>query len=326
MVSPTHFIPATAGESCGSPLDNAETERVAMDHFSFRADWMAREYPFSPHTFVTPRGARMSFLDEGPRTDEAVLMVHGNPTWSYYYRHLVRALAPTQRCIVPDHIGMGLSEKPQHYDYTLDMRISDLAALVASLGLRRVHLVVHDWGGAIGFGFATRHPSLIGKLVILNTAAFVANRIPTRIALCKLPLIGPLIVRGANGFARPAVTMAMHRRQLSLAEKRGYLAPYDSWANRVAVNAFVRDIPMKPSHVTWATLQAIERGLTQFRDRRAFVVWGGCDFCFNDYFLDRWREILPQAAIHRVADAGHYILDDARDEVIPLIKTFLQQA
>src|SRR5829696_8867069 len=144
--------------------------------------WIGCEYPFSPRSFLTPGGPRMSYLDEGPRIDEAILMVHGNPTWSYYYRHLVRALSPTHRCVVPDHIGMGTSDKPaNNYAYTLATRIADLEALVGSLGLTRVHLVVHDWGGAIGFGFAARHPRLIGRLVILNTAAFASRRIPTRI-------------------------------------------------------------------------------------------------------------------------------------------------
>ena len=135
-------------------------------------DWLAKLYPFAPKSFPTPRGAQMSYLDEGPRTDEAVLMLHGNPTWSFYYRDLVRELSPHLRCVVPDHIGMGLSSKPGHYDYRLANRISDIEGLVDSLGLRRVHLVVHDWGGAIGFGFATRQPERVGSLVIMNTAAF----------------------------------------------------------------------------------------------------------------------------------------------------------
>jgi haloalkane dehalogenase len=285
---------------------------------------MAPEYPFVPHVFTTPSGARMSFLDEGPRNAEAVLMLHGNPTWSYYYRHLVRALAPGTRCIVPDHIGMGASEKPLHYDYTLATRIADIEALVTSLKLSRVHLVVHDWGGAIGFGFAARHPAMVGRLTILNTAAFASPHIPASIALCKLPVLGTAIVRGFNGFAWPATRMAMHRRSLSEVERRGYLWPYDSWANRVAVNAFVRDIPLRATHPTWPTLQSVEQGLGQFRDRPALILWGGRDFCFNDHFLARWREILPQAKIHRITDAGHYVLDDARDEVIPRITEFLR--
>jgi cis-3-alkyl-4-acyloxetan-2-one decarboxylase len=287
-------------------------------------EWLARQYPFAPKSFVTPRGAALSYLDEGPRSDEAVIMLHGNPTWSFYYRHLVTALAPTQRCIVPDHIGMGLSAKPQDYDYTLATRIADIEALVASLGVRRVHLVVHDWGGAIGFGFAAKHPEMIGRLVILNTAAFLSDDIPARIARCKWPLIGPLIVRGLNGFAGPATTMAMHRRTLTAEESRAYLFPYDSWANRVAVSAFVQDIPLSQGHPSWPALAEVATGLPQFQDRRALVLWGGKDFCFNDRFLARWQKYLPQAEVHRIADAGHYVLEDARDEVVPRIANFLR--
>ncbi len=285
--------------------------------------WLAQLYPFSPRKFLTPGGASMSYLDEGPRSDEAVLMLHGNPTWSFYYRELVHTLAPTVRCIVPDHIGMGLSAKPQDYNYTLAQRIADIEALVGTLKLKRVHLVVHDWGGAIGFGFAARHPHLIGRIVILNTAAFASPHIPGRIALCKLPLLGPLLVRGLNGFAWPATRMAMHRRALTAAEQRAYLFPYDSWANRAAVSAFVQDIPMSESHPCWQTLREVEQGLGAFRDRPVLVRWGGRDFCFNDHFLARWREIFPQADVQRIADAGHYVLEDARETVVPDVTRFL---
>lgn len=289
-------------------------------------DWLAREYPFAPRDFVTPRGARMSFLDEGPRTEAAVLMLHGNPTWSFYYRRLVRALSPARRCIVPDHVGMGLSDKPQDYPYTLAARVDDVTALVSVLGLKRVDLVVHDWGGAIGMGFAARNPGCIGRLVIMNTAAFAIDRMPARIALCRRPIIGPLFVRGLNGFACPATWMAMHRRRLTRDERRGYLFPYDSWANRVAIDAFVRDIPMRPVDRSWAALAEAECGLRQFRDREMLIVWGGRDFCFDDVFLGRWRELFPMAAVERIADAGHYVLEDAFEIAVPRIAGILAAA
>ena len=285
--------------------------------------WLAQLYPFTPHTFVTPRDARMSYLDEGPRNDEAVLMLHGNPTWSFYYRELVQALSPNLRCIVPDHIGMGLSEKPGNYSYTLETRIADVEALVAKLGLKKVHLVVHDWGGAIGFGFADRHPEIIGRIVILNTAAFLSLRIPARIQLCKLPLIGPFVVRALNGFAGPATWMAMNRRALTTDEKDAFLFPYSSWRNRVAVSAFVQDIPLSPAHPTFGMLERVEKGLAQFRDRSVLILWGGKDFCFNDEFLARWRELLPKAEVHRFDDAGHYVLADAREQAVPRATAFL---
>lgn len=285
--------------------------------------WLRGEYPFTPHRHRLPDGTGLSFLDEGPRTRGAVVMVHGNPTWSYYYRHLVRALAPTRRCVVPDHVGMGFSDKPEHRAYTLAQRIADLEDLITSLGLEQIDLVVHDWGGAIGLGFAGRHPEKIRRLVILNTAAFPDNRIPARIALCRAPLLGPLIVRGCNGFAWPATWMAMARRALSAEEKRGYLYPYGSWGDRVAVSAFVRDIPMDTAHPSHATLAGVEAGLAHLQGKDALIVWGGRDFCFNDHFLERWRKLLPGAPVHRIADAGHYVLDDAREEVVPGITTFL---
>jgi haloalkane dehalogenase len=292
-------------------------------------DWLQPLYPFSPQQFTTPGGARMSYLDEGgggqgsAPAGEAVLMLHGNPTWSFYYRDLVKALAPRLRCIVPDHIGMGLSEKPENYSYTLAQRIDDVAALVSRLGLTRVHLVVHDWGGAIGFGFAARRPDLVGRIVVLNTGAFPSQRIPARIALCKTGFPGTALVRGLNGFAWPATWMSMARRSLSAVEKKGYLLPYDSWANRVAVDAFVKDIPLSESHPSWSALVATASGIERLRDNPALILWGGRDFCFNDSFYAEWRKRLPGADALYLADAGHYVLDDAREEVLPRIASFL---
>jgi pimeloyl-ACP methyl ester carboxylesterase len=286
-------------------------------------DWLRRLYPFEPRSFSTTGGARMNYVDEGPRSEEAVLMLHGNPTWSFYFRDLVQALSPHLRCIAPDHVGMGLSDKPPDYDYRLGTRIADIEALVAHLGLRRVHLVVHDWGGAIGFGFAARRPELIGKLVILNTAAFVAPWIPRRIALCRTAFPGTLLVRGANAFAWPATWMAMHRRKLSAEEKRAYLWPYNSWANRVAVDAFVKDIPLEPTHPSMPMLRKIEAALPEFSDRPVLIAWGGRDFCFDERFLGCWRAVFPQAQFEPYADAGHYVLEDAGLEIRSRISGFL---
>lgn len=279
-------------------------------------------YPFTPRTLTTAGGARLSYVDEG-RGDEAVLMLHGNPTWSFYYAGLIRAVSPIVRCVAPDHVGMGFSDKPEDYDYTLATRIADVEQLVASLGLKRVHLVVHDWGGAIGMGFAARHPDMIGRIVVLNTAAFASPHIPFRIAACKWPLVGRLIVRGANGFAGPAGSMSMARRRLGDAEKAGLLLPYDSWANRVAVSAFVQDIPMNAAHPTWTTLAEVEQGLVQFQNHPALIVWGGRDFCFNDHFYAEWRRRWPQAETIYLQDTGHYVLLDADQEVVPRITAFL---
>ena len=285
--------------------------------------WLAELYPFTPASFRTPRGALMSYLDEGPRGDEAVLMLHGNPTWSFYYRDLVRDLSPGTRCVVPDHVGMGLSAKPGHYDYSLATRIADIEALMDFLGLRKVHLVVHDWGGAIGFGLATKSPERVGKIVILNTAAFVSERIPVRISLCRAPLFGEFLVRGLNGFAEPATWMAMASKRLTWNERRGYLFPYDSWANRIAVHRFVQDIPLEASHRSRATIEEIERGLPKLSDHAKLIIWGAKDFCFDLTFLSRWREIYPDAKVECLEHAGHYVLEDAGADARFQIAAFL---
>lgn len=286
-------------------------------------DWLRAEYPFTPRAFTTPGGARMNYLDEGPRSDEAVLMLHGNPTWSFYYRHAVQRLAPRFRCVVPDHIGMGFSEKPPAHCYTLASRIADVGALVSALGLKRMHLLVHDWGGAIGFGLATRHPERIGRIAVLNTAAFHPECVPARIALCRTRFPGTALVRGLNGFAWPATWMAMHRRKLTPAERRGFLAPYDSWANRVAVDAFVKDIPTATNHPSWTTLDEIERGLPRLTGHALSLIWGGADFCFDDGIFRRWTEFFPNAEKNYLPGAGHYVIEDARDEVLALLEKFL---
>lgn len=280
------------------------------------------EYPFESRYFDVGDGVRMHYLDEGPDSDEAVVMLHGNPTWSFYYRHVVQALRGRMRCIVPDHIGMGLSDKPASYPYQLARRIGDVQKLLAHLRLKRVHLVVHDWGGAIGMGVATRAADLTGRIVILNTAAFPDARIPRRISVCRWPVVGAALVRGLNGFAGPAASMAV-AKPLAPAVRAGFLAPYDSWAHRVAVHQFVRDIPMELEHPSRMILQQIGIDLAWLRAKPILIGWGGRDFCFNDHFYERWKQVFPQAETEHYADAGHYVLEDARERIIPRIAEFL---
>ncbi|HUJ42076.1 MAG TPA: alpha/beta fold hydrolase [Opitutaceae bacterium] len=288
-------------------------------------DWLRRLYPFEPKAFTCSR-ARMSYVDEGPRSNDAVVLLHGNPTWSFYYRDLILALTGAGlRCVAPDHIGMGLSEKPRNYAYRLAGHIENLGGLIENLGLRHAHLVVHDWGGPIGFGWAIRHPEMVARIVILNTAAFPSPRIPLRINLCRTPLLGAWWIRGLNGFAGPATRMAMHRRAMEADVKRGYQFPYGTWADRIGIARFVADIPMRKTHPSRATLEEIERQLSRFRQNQVLLGWGGADFCFTKRFYNRWLDIFPQSEAHFLSGAGHYVLEDARDELVPKIAAFLNR-
>lgn len=282
---------------------------------------VAAIYPFERNYFETPAG-RMHFVDTKSGSRGTVVLLHGNPSWSFLWRDLIQALAAQGfRCIAPDHIGMGLSDKPQSY-LTLADRIAHVEALLAHLGIEKFSLCVHDWGGAIGCGVAGRHPGKIEKLVITNTAAFRSQNIPRRIALCKLAGIGPSLVKYFNAFAWPATFMSVTKK-LSAAVKAGFLLPYASPRERTAVANFVRDIPLDASHPTYETLCAVEKGLENLADKPMLIAWGGRDFCFDDTFYAEWVKRFPKAKTLYCENAGHYLLEDAGDKIIPAVCAFL---
>ncbi len=284
-------------------------------------------YPFKSHFFDRGAGLQMHYLDEGEGAP--VLMVHGNPSWSFYYRNLVQALSGSRRCIVPDHIGMGLSDKPgdEAYAYTLAQRIDDLDALVSSLNLTEpLTLVVHDWGGMIGFGWAVRHPEQVARIVILNTGAFPLPKEKALPGLLKLTRthLGALLVRGFNAFSWGATKVGCTRNKMSPEISQAYRAPYDSWANRIATLRFVQDIPLGPDDAGFDLVENVAANLHQFSTTPALIAWGAKDFVFDDAFLRQWRKYLPQAEVRVWEDASHYILEDAAEEVIPFVANFIR--
>ena len=286
------------------------------------------EYPFGPQRIQVGKNLNLSYVDEGDKNSKPVMMVHGNPTWSFFYRNLIKMLKDNHRVIVPDHIGCGLSDKPQDYDYTLKNHVDNVTTLFESEVLpilkdknMKMDLIVHDWGGAIGMGLATRYPDFIDKIVIMNTAAFTDINIPARISICKLPVVGEKLVRHFNAFAWPATFMAVEK-PLSKAIKKGFLLPYNDYNNRIATARFVKDIPMKEDHPTWNTLKDIENKLDTLKGEK-LLLWGAKDFCFSPHFYERWCQIYPKAKKHFIASAGHYLLEDAPEETQREIKAFL---
>jgi len=283
-------------------------------------DAFRKLYPFESH-YLSLEGRKYHYLDEG--TGDPLVMLHGNPTWSFHYRALIAEFRNTHRVIAPDHMGCGLSDKPQDYPYTLERHIANLEALLDSLKLERTTLFLHDWGGAIGMGYAERHPERVKRFVIFNTAAYPASRIPFRINICKLPLVGALAVRGLNAFAGLAPAMACAKQErMTPAVKAGYLAPYDSYAHRIALLRFVQDIPMSPAHPTYRLVEDIGMGLSAFQDRPMLIIWGERDWCFTTGFLAEWQKRFPQAEVRRVPDAGHYVVEDAHEQIIPWVREF----
>ena len=303
---------------------------------------VSRLYPFAPNYIEvagrsaaagtseggTSEGAahRMHYVDEGQGSP--VLMVHGNPSWSFYYRDLISELKSSHRVIAPDHIGCGRSDKPNddHYDYTLSTRVADLGTLIDSLDLRDITLVVHDWGGMIGMAWAAQHPDRIARVIVMNTAAFpllTGKNLPASLALARTPGMGALLVRGANAFSRGAVRHCVTRRPMSKEVAAGYLEPYDSWAHRIAVHRFVQDIPLEENDRAYPIAKETADALVRLVDKPMLICWGLRDFVFGHQFLDEWIDRFPGAEVHRFEDCGHYVLEDAADEIIPLVRNFI---
>ena len=310
---------------CRLPDSNESRDTVAMLQ-------LTDDFEIPVHRFMTG-GYSLAYRDEGPalegdsppRHDLTILCVHGNPTWSYYYRNVFSRFSEHHRVVAVDHVGCGESEKPARGDfpYRLIDHQNNLADLIEHLDLRNVMLLAHDWGGAIGLGALLRCRERFSSIVLLNTAAFPPPYVPLRIAACRIPIIGTLGVRGLNLFARAAVSMAMSRSSLSDRAAAGLLRPYDTWSNRVAIDAFVRDIPLTKKSPTYKTLLELERQLPSLAEIPSLLVWGMKDWCFRPECLSRFREVWPDAEAVEISDAGHYVLEDATEDVLLSIERFI---
>lgn len=296
------------------------------------------DYPFTPRRLEVRPGIAMSYLDEGPRDGEVVVMLHGNPSWSFYWRHLVMGLRDRYRCIVPDHVGMGLSDKPDdgggvrpprtpgRYSYTLQSHVHDLATLLDALGITGpVTLAVHDWGGMIGIGWALQHLPQVRRLVILNTAMFplpAAKAMPWQLSLGRDSRVGGWLIRRFNLFARGAAWLGTTRR-LPAVVRHAYIAPYVGWNNAISTLRFMQDIPLREGDRAWALVAEAGRRLPEFANRPVFIGWGLRDFVFDRHCLDAFTAALPQADVHVFEDADHYVLEDKHEALVPMIRDFL---
>ena len=283
-------------------------------------------YPFKSH-FMDIDGFKYHYVDEG--AGPPVIMVHGNPTWSFYYRRLIQDLSPRFRTIAVDHIGCGLSDKPaaDHYDYTLERRVDDFESFISRLELNdKITLVLHDWGGMIGVAYALRNLDRIGKIILLNTVAFLkpaGSSLPLRLKLIRhFKPFAALAVLGFNAFARSALFMAT-AKGLPEDVRSGLIAPYNCWQHRIATLKFVENIPLKPEDPSFETVKTVQDQLHRLKNVPMLICWGMQDFVFSRTYLDEWRRRFPDAQVHTFEDAGHYVLEDAAEPVIDRINDFM---
>ena len=279
------------------------------------------QYPFVPKQWQSNRGI-LSFIDQGKGVP--VVCLHGNPTWSFFYRKVVISLCNEFRCVVPDHLGCGLSQKPAKGEYILSAHIDRLHGLLNYLKIKYCHLIVHDWGGAIGCGLALKNRDRIKSLTLLNTAAFLKPIPHWTIKVARIPFLGALLTRGLNAFAWGAAFKGSIKG-LDEEALKGFLGPYNSWKNRLAIHRFVQDIPTNSKHPTYSVLKKIDQQLHLLSAIPMNILWGEQDFCFNDSFLEEWKNRFPNATVSTYKKAGHYLLEDASDKIIPNIRGFLKQ-
>lgn len=284
-------------------------------------------YPFKAH-YLDINGLKYHYIDEGH--GDPIVMVHGNPTWSFYFRELINALSSHYRTIAPDHIGCGLSDKPgaHLYGFGLKNRADDLEYLLDQLGIKKnITLILHDWGGMIGMAYAVRHPERVRRLVVLNTYAFLPPsdyRVPW--AAYFVRNAGPLAslaVLGLNLFTLAALRLNSSQG-LTSDVKKGLTAPYNCWHHRIAVLRFVQDIPLSHKDPSYQLAKRVDDNLTMFSETPILVCWGEHDFVFNHQFLKEWQNRFPNAQVYRFADAGHYVLEDVPQKIVPLVRDFLQ--
>ncbi len=291
---------------------------------------IAKTYPFEHHFFDSEMGS-MHFVDEGQ--GEPVLMLHGNPTWSFLYRKFITALAGSHRVVAPDHIGFGLSDKPSQEEiFSIDAHIRNLEGLVEALNLRNITLVMQDWGGPIGLGMASRHPERIKRVVIINTFAFYPPvdtmdpenlRLPPPLLLMRSRRIGDLLVRRLGFFERVVMRMATANAKGLKSVHHAYKGVFRNWDDRGGAMAFPRLIPTNTKHPT-ARLMLEESGpfIESFRGP-AKIFWGMKDPLFPVGVLAAWRKRLPQAEVTEIAKGKHYIQEDAPDLIISELRQFL---
>ncbi|MBC2705259.1 alpha/beta fold hydrolase [Desulfobacula sp.] len=285
-------------------------------------------YPFESK-FININGHDLHYIDEGE--GKPVIMVHGNPTWSFYYRHLIKTLSPDFRTIAPDHIGCGFSDKPDPgaYNYTLESRIKDLDSLIHQLNINeKISLVLHDWGGMIGLAWAVDHIDRIDKIIITNTSGFFLpkeKQFPFLLWIIKhiKPFAVPAVL-GLNVFAKGALYLGSETK-LSRKIKKGLVEPYNSWENRIATLKFVQDIPINEKDRSYPIVDHVDQHLNQLDESSLLFLWGAKDFVFDLVFLNEFRRKFPRAATRVFHDAGHYLFEDKPEETAHLIETFLKK-
>jgi haloalkane dehalogenase len=284
-------------------------------------NWIDREeYPFESHYFAAPAGS-LHYVDEG--SGQPIVMVHGNPTWSFLYRHLIKRLRSEYRCIAPDHLGFGLSDRPKGWSYLPEDHAANLMALIDGLGLKNITLVVQDWGGPIGLAYAVAHPENVARIIIMNTWAWPVNHDPYYIAFSGFVggPIGRMLIRRYNFFANSIMRQAFgDKRKLSAAAHEQYLRPLAAPEDCTGCYVFPKQIV---ASTPW--LGRLWDKIPTLSSKPILIVWGVKDIAFREKELKRWERTFPAARSIRLRAVGHYVQEEAPAELAAAVVPFVKE-
>lgn len=278
------------------------------------------EYPFARHYLDLTMG-RMHYVDEGD-AEHAVVMVHGNPAWSFTYRRLIRCLSATHRCIAPDHIGFGLSDKPWDWEYLPESHAANLERLLEHLNPAAVTLVVGDWGGPIGLAYAIRHPQRIASLVITNSWMWPVNGDPHFEMFSRLMggPIGRTLIRRYNFFVK-VLMHSMFRSRIAPNIHRHYIEPLARPDDRKGCWVFPRQFTASS-----AWLSSLWEARAAIAGMPALIVWGKKDIAFREVELKKWQSVFRHAEVLEFEGAGHFVQEDLGDSLCQIVAGHLRKA
>lgn len=274
-----------------------------------RPHWLDESlFPFQSR-FLELDGCEVHYVDEGE--GPPLLLLHGNPTWSFLYRNVIQALRPRFRCIALDYPGFGLSTAREGYEFTPEEHARITEQFILELDLSGATMMVHDWGGPIGLGAASRHPERFRALVIADTWAWPANGDPRFETFSRLTggPVGHVLIRHLNAFVNLALPLGTYRK-LSGKVMAAYRGPFPDHLSREPTYVFPREILSSREY-----LAGVERGLASLGHLPTLILWGGRDLAFRGPERARFERTFPDHRTRVIQRAGHFIQEDAPDEI-----------
>ena len=272
-------------------------------------EWLdTKEYPFTPH-FHTLRAGKMHYIDEG--TGETIVMVHGTPTWSFLYRKIIRRLSQKYRCIAPDHLGFGLSDKPDNFTYTPEEHARNLEQFITDLGLKDITLVVHDFGGPIGLSYALRHPENVRRVVIMNTFMWSLSGDAHFRQASKIlgGTIGQLLYKHLNFSPRVMLKMSYYdKSKLTKKIHEQYLNPFPTPQSRTSTAVLAKELIGSS-----AWFDFLWQRRTAIAGIPTLLLWGMNDTAFRPTELAKFESFLTNSTTMKIPNCGHFVQEECEE-------------